>query len=82
MTSLWRKRQINDEKVKDEIEAIKQTARDIHAKLLSRQRTNEILARVFDIVLLSTGFILCSYSFGITAGLGLAILVLFARGEL
>lgn len=82
MSSLWRKRQINDKKVKDEIEAIKQTARDIHAKLLNRQRTNDILARLFDIFLLCAGFTLCVYSFGVIPGLGLSVLALFARGEL
>lgn len=79
--SLWRKRQITD-KEREEIEAIKQRARDIYTRIHSRSRFDEALTSLFDVFLLCTGFALCSYSFGLPAGLGLGLLALFARGEL
>lgn len=68
MSSLWRKRQINNEK-EYEFESV-------------YSEPSTLPTRLLDVFLLCSGFALCTYSFGVPAGLGLGLLALFARGEL
>jgi hypothetical protein len=68
MSSLWRKRQINNEK-EYEFESV-------------YSEPSTLPTRLFDIFLLCAGFTLCVYSFGVLPGSGLGLLALFARGEL
>jgi hypothetical protein len=82
MSSVWRKRQISDQQHHDNVESIKQNAKEINSRLIRMQRNNDILISILDVFFLCAGFALCSYSFGVPAGLGLGLLVLFARGEL
>jgi hypothetical protein len=68
MSSLWRKRQINNER-EYEFQSV-------------YGEPSTLPTRLFDIFLLCAGFTLCVYSFGVIPGLGLSVLALFARGEL